>query len=204
MDDEPGARRETVEPGEGRPNAAEPADEDPGFLTPSNLLSLTRIPLAFVFLVSDDPGLLATVVAVGAFTDVADGFVARLSGTESRLGVLLDPFCDKFFVLMGLVSFLPGSQLGWSGFAVLILRDVFTAGSYATGLIAGKVVPFRARLGGKLTTVLQVFTLIALIFAPRWVPLLVMAVAAASLHAIADYGNEAIRGLQRRERGAAT
>lgn len=209
MDDEHGASTENEEeaaPGEGgerRPNAAEPAEDDPGFLTPSNLLSLTRIPLAFVFLVTDEPRLLASVVAVGAFTDLADGFIARLSGTESRLGVLLDPFCDKFFVLMGLVSFLPGSGLGWAGFGVLILRDVFTAGSFATGLIADKVVPFTSRLGGKITTVLQVFTLFALIFAREWVPLLVIAVAAASLYAIIDYGNQAIRALQRKERGAA-
>ena len=203
MADEHAAGTEATGPGDGRPTAAEPADDDPGFLTPSNLLSLTRIPLAFVFLVTDDPRLLAGVVAVGAFTDLADGIIARLSGTESQIGVLLDPFCDKFFVLMGLVSFLPGSGLGWSGFAVLILRDIFTAGSYATGLIAGKVVPFTSRLGGKLTTLLQVFTLFALIFAREWVPLLVIAVAAASLYAIIDYGNQAIRGLQRKERGAA-
>lgn len=206
MHDEHGAdpeardARKPGDPGEGRPNAAEPADGDPGFLTPSNLLSLTRVPLALVFLVTDDPRLLAGVVAAGALTDLADGMIARLSGTESRLGVLLDPFCDKFFVLMGLVSFLPGPALGWAGFAVLILRDIFTAGSYATGLIAGTVVPFTSRLGGKVTTVLQVFTLFALIFAREWVPLLVIAVAAASLYAIIDYGNQAIRGLQRRER----
>lgn len=202
MDEERGASGRTTPREEERPNAAEAADDDPGFLTPSNLLSLTRIPLAFVFLAVSDPGLLAVVVAVGAFTDLADGMLARLSGTESQLGVLLDPFCDKFFVLMGLVSFLPGAGLGWSGFAVLILRDIFTAGAYATGLIAGTVVPFTSRLGGKLTTALQVVTLFALIFDQRWVPLLVVAVAAASLYAIVDYGNQAIRGLQRKERGA--
>lgn len=172
---------------------------DPGFLTPSNLLSLTRIPLGFVFLASSDPRLLAAVVAAGAATDLADGFLARVSGTESRIGVLLDPFCDKIFVLMGLISFLPGSGLQWSGFLILILRDVFTVCSYATGLVVGKVVPFRSRLGGKITTALQVGTLFALIFADRWVPVLVVLVAAASLYAIVDYGNEAVRSLQRRE-----
>lgn len=198
------ARRERSGPaGDDLPNAAEAADDDPGFLTPSNLLSLTRIPMAFVFLVSDDPRLLAVVVAAGAITDLADGFLARISGTESRLGVLLDPFCDKFFVVVGLISFLPGPALDWSGFVILILRDIFTVSSYATGVLAGKVVPFTSRLGGKLTTALQVFTLFALIFAPRWVPLLVIAVAATSLWAIIDYGNQAIRGLQRKERGAA-
>jgi CDP-diacylglycerol--glycerol-3-phosphate 3-phosphatidyltransferase len=156
------------------------------------------------FLATDDPALLAVVVAAGALTDLADGFLARVSGTESRIGVLLDPFCDKFFVLMGLISFLPGSGLQWSGFLILVLRDVFTVSSYATGLVVGKVVPFRSRLGGKITTALQVVTLFALIFAQRLVPLLVILVAVASLYAIIDYGNEAVRSLQRREGTAAT
>lgn len=178
-------------------------EEDPGVLTPSNLLSLTRIPLGVSFLAVDDAALLATIVAAGAFTDLADGFLARISGTESRLGVLLDPFCDKFFVVMGLISFLPGAAIDWAAFLVLVLRDIFTAGSYATGRLVGKVIPFRSRLGGKATTALQVATLFALIFAPRWVPLLVIAVAAASVYAIIDYGNAAIRALQREEGRAA-
>lgn len=180
------------------------ADPDPGFLTASNLLTLTRIPLGLTFLATDDPTLLAVVVAVGALTDLADGFLARISGTESRIGMLLDPFCDKFFVLLGLISFLPGSGLQWSGFLILVLRDVFTVSSYATGLVVGKVVPFRSRLGGKITTALQVATLFALIFEQRLVPLLVILVAVASLYAIIDYGNEAVRSLQRREGPAAT
>lgn len=178
--------------------------EDPGVLTPSNLLSLTRVPLGVSFLAVDDPRLLAVIVAAGAFTDLADGLIARLSGTESELGMLLDPFCDKFFVLMGLISFLPGPRLQWSGFLVLIVRDIFTAGSYATGRLVGKIIPFRSRLGGKVTTAFQVGTLFGLIFAPRWVPLLVIAVAASSVYAIVDYGTAAIRASQRRERKAAT
>lgn len=188
---------------EGEAAGPEGTGEDPGVLTPSNLLSLTRIPLGVSFLAVDDPRVLAAIVAAGAFTDLADGFLARVSGTESRLGVLLDPFCDKFFVIMGLSSFLPGAALGWAGFVVLILRDIFTAGSYATGRLVGKVIPFRSRLGGKATTALQVATLFALIFDPRWVPLLVVAVAASSIYAIVDYGNAAIRAMQREERKAA-
>ena len=175
------------------------ADErDPGFLTVSNLLSLSRVPLGFSLLALDDRGLLVAVIALGAATDLADGVIARWSGTEAEIGRLLDPFCDKFFVLLGLISFLPGGHLDWAGFLVLILRDIFTAGSWLLARVVGKRLPFRSRFGGKVTTGLQVGTFFALVLVPRLVPLFILAVGAASVWAIADYGLEGIRrGLRR-------
>lgn len=166
---------------------------DPGFLTVANLLSLTRIPLGLSLLALEDRGLLLAVVALGAATDFADGLLARWSDTESEIGTLLDPFCDKFFVLVGLISFLPGGHLDWAGFLVLILRDLFTAGSWLLARIVGRRIPYRSRLGGKVTTALQVGTFFALIVAPRVVPLFVIAVGAASVVAILDYGMVGIR-----------
>ncbi|HKK28011.1 MAG TPA: CDP-alcohol phosphatidyltransferase family protein [Gemmatimonadota bacterium] len=172
---------------------------DPGFLTFSNLLSLSRVPLGFLFLVVSDRGWLAVLVAGGAATDLLDGFIARLSGTVSRLGILLDPFCDKVFVLIGLLSFLPGGHLDWAAFLILVLRDIFTGGSYLVGLLAGRALPFRSRLGGKLTTGLQVLTFFALLFWPKGVPLLIVLVGAASVYAIIDYGMYSTRISQARQ-----
>lgn len=170
---------------------------DAGFLTVSNLLSLSRIPLGLSFLAIGDPAWLAAVVAMGGITDLLDGFIARTSGTVSHVGLLLDPLCDKLFVLLCLVSFLPGPHLDWAGFVILILRDVFTAGSYLLGRIMGRVIPFRPRWGGKLTTALQLLTLLALIFWPGYVPLLVILVGIGSVYSIVDYGMSAVREEQR-------
>ena len=174
----------------------ESSRHDPGFLTVSNLLSLSRIPLGLSLLALGDPFWMAAVVAAGALTDLLDGLIARLTGTVSHIGVLLDPFCDKLFVLLGLVSFLPGGGLDWAGFLILILRDVFTAGSYLLSMLVGRTVPFRSRLGGKATTALQVGTLFALIFRPELVPLFVLAVGTASVYAVVDYGMAGIRARQ--------
>ncbi|HKK27711.1 MAG TPA: CDP-alcohol phosphatidyltransferase family protein [Gemmatimonadota bacterium] len=171
---------------------------DPGFLTFSNLLSLSRVPLGFLFLVVSDRAWLAVLVAGGAATDLLDGFIARVSGTVSELGALLDPFCDKVFVLIGLLSFLPGGHLDWAALLILVLRDVFTGGSYLVGRLAGRTLPFRSRLGGKLTTGLQVLTFFALLFWPKAVPLLVVLVGAASVYAIIDYGTYSTRISQAR------
>ncbi len=174
----------------------ESSSRDAGFLTVSNLLSLSRIPLGISLLALNDPRWMAAVVAVGALTDLLDGLIARLTGTVSEIGVLLDPFCDKLFVLLGLMSFLPGGDLDWAGFLILVLRDVFTAGTYLLGRLVGRRVPFRSRLGGKATTALQVATLFALIFRPELVPACVLLVGAASVYAVADYGMAGIRAWQ--------
>jgi phosphatidylglycerophosphate synthase len=160
---------------------------DPGFLTVSNLLSLSRIPLGVMFLVTSDARVLAGVVVAGALTDLLDGVIARVSGTTSEVGILLDPFCDKIFVLLGVVSFLPGGHLDWAGFLILVLRDVFTGGSYLVSRLVGHDMAPRSRMAGKVTTFFQLNTLLALIFWPKYVPLFILAVGIGSVYAIIDY-----------------
>lgn len=181
-------------------SADQPAaqDHDPGFLTVSNLLSLSRIPLGLSFLALEDPRWMATIIFIGGVTDLLDGMIARLSRTVSQVGLLLDPFCDKLFVLLCLISFLPGAHLAWADFLILILRDIFTGGSYLIGRLVGRVIPFRPRWGGKVVTFLQLLTLLALIFWPEYVPLLILLVGGASVYSIIDYGTSALREEQRR------
>ncbi|TFG65809.1 MAG: CDP-alcohol phosphatidyltransferase family protein, partial [Gemmatimonadales bacterium] len=138
------------------------ANEEHGFLTISNLLSLARIPLGLTFLALDDPMLVAAVVAAGAVTDLLDGAVARLTGTQTEVGALLDPFCDRIFVFLALVSFLPTGYVDWAGFLILILRDMFTGGVFMISKLAGGQAPFHSRMGGRITTSLQVVALFTL------------------------------------------
>lgn len=164
-------------------------------------MSLGRIPLGLAFIVVTDPRLMAILVAAAAATDVLDGFIARVSGTVSHIGLLLDPLCDKLFVILALSGFLVGPGLDWASYLILVLRDVFTAGSYLVGRLTGVVIPFRPRWPGKIATGLQLLTLLALIFDPRYVPLLVLLVGVVSVWAIIDYGSRALR---RRWKGVAT
>ena len=166
---------------------------DPGFLTLSNLLSLSRIPLGLAFTVVADPGLMAVLVATAGATDVLDGFIARVSGTRSHVGLLLDPLCDKLFVLFALAGFLAQGGLDWASFLILILRDLFTAGSYLLARLVSTIIPFRPRWPGKIATGLQFLTLLALIFDPQYVPALVLLVGVTSAWAIIDYGTHCLR-----------
>lgn len=177
-------------------STAEP-NHDPGFLTVSNLLSLSRIPLGVAFVIVTDATWLMTLVVAAALTDVLDGFIARVTDTVSHVGLLIDPLCDKLFVLLALSAFVAGPTLDWASFLILILRDIFTGGSYTIGRVAGRHIPFRPRLAGKITTALQMLALLALIFRPDYVPLLVFLVGIASVYSIIDYGTLAIREEQR-------
>ena len=119
-------------PGSPLPERPEsPADDHhgAGFLTVGNFLSLLRIPLGFMFLLVSEPKWVAAIVIAGAATDLLDGLIARLTHTESEIGALLDPFCDRIFVFLALVSFLPTGRIDWAEFLILILRDIFTGGS---------------------------------------------------------------------------
>jgi len=136
---------------------------------------------------------MALLLLVAAATDALDGFFARVSGTVSHVGLLLDPLCDKLFVLLSLSALLTRGHLDWASFLILLLRDFFTGGSYLIARAIGVIVPFRPRLPGKLATGLQLLTLLALIFRPRYVPLLVMLVGIVSVYAIIDYGDRALR-----------
>jgi phosphatidylglycerophosphate synthase len=166
---------------------------DAGFLTPANFLSLVRIPLGLAFLAVHDLRWVAAIVAVGAATDLLDGFVARRTGTQTEIGALLDPLCDRVFVFLGLVSFLPTGYLDWAGFVILILRDIFTGGVFVVTRLAGKHLPFQSRQGGRIATALQVCALFTLILTPHYINVAILLVGTASVYAILDYGTAGLR-----------
>lgn len=183
--------RQQAVPGSGR--QAQEDHHGAGFLTVGNFLSLLRIPLGFMFLVVHDPRWVAAIVVVGAATDLLDGFIARVTHTESEIGALLDPFCDRIFVFLALVSFLPSGRIDWAEFLILMLRDIFTGGVFLVGRLAGKEMPFHSRMGGKVTTALQVAALLTLILYPDYVKIPVYLAGVAAVYAIIDYGTAGIR-----------
>ncbi|MEN8144674.1 MAG: CDP-alcohol phosphatidyltransferase family protein [Gemmatimonadota bacterium] len=173
--------------------SSEAGEIEHGFLTAANILSLSRIPLGILFLAFSDQFAVALIVAAGALTDLLDGWIARITGTTSEIGALLDPFCDRIFVLLGLISFLPTGHLDWAGMLVLILRDLYTGGVYLVQRVAGRLVPFQSRPLGKITTALQILALFTLIFRPELINGPIVLVGVASVMAIIDYGMSGLR-----------
>lgn len=135
-----------------------------------NLLSLIRIPLAFVFLCKHTSFRTGAILLAG-LSDGLDGFLARRMGWISRSGTLIDPLTDRFFVLFIIGMFLfEGSLQPWQA-AILLCRDaaVLLFGIYL--VFSGKLATwrFRAIWCGKATTFLQ-FILLFLITMGLTVP----------------------------------
>jgi len=135
------------------------------WLTPSNILSLARGPLAFLFL-SDNPFYRSLAIVLAMATDSIDGYIARQTGTTTQFGAFLDPLMDKLFVVFTLCIFIYEGQLElWQAYA-LITRDfaILAFGVYLT--LRGKwpEYQFRSILIGKVTTTLQFIVLLALTF----------------------------------------
>jgi CDP-diacylglycerol---glycerol-3-phosphate 3-phosphatidyltransferase len=134
-------------------------------LTLPNFLSLLRLPLAFVFL-QENPFYRAAAIILALITDGLDGFIARRYKLVNRVGTLLDPLTDKFFVFFVLSILISEHRLSWEQGCVLFCRDlsVIFYGFYLAFRNKLLTYRFRAIWCGKITTVLQLVVLFALTF----------------------------------------
>ncbi|MBA3816200.1 MAG: CDP-alcohol phosphatidyltransferase family protein [Parachlamydiaceae bacterium] len=134
-------------------------------LTVPNLITLLRLPLALVFL-QENIFYRALALVMAMISDALDGYIARRYGETSRLGTLLDPLMDKFFVLfvLGIFYFEQRLQL-WEA-STMLSRDfaIILFGLYLFATKALGKYQFRAILCGKITTLLQFSVLLALTF----------------------------------------
>lgn len=128
--------------------------------TASNALSLLRAPLAFLFLI-DRIDVRICVLCTAMLTDIIDGYLARLYKTETRVGAVLDPVMDKFFVFFVVSCLLIEAKLNTFEAVAMISRDIALVifGLYLLWQNRFKVYNFRAIIWGKVTTALQFFVI---------------------------------------------
>ncbi|MEO7084637.1 MAG: CDP-alcohol phosphatidyltransferase family protein [Gemmatimonadaceae bacterium] len=154
-----------------------------------SIISSSRVLLAAGFVAADTVDVRLSLVALAAFTDVLDGWIARRAKWTTRWGALIDPIADRVFALVAVSTFLFSGVLSTFGYFVMISRDLMTA----IGFLVSRTipwlskVPFKARPSGKLVTILQIVTLVALLRFPAWITACLWAVAVASVYSIADY-----------------
>ena len=159
------------------------------FFTLPNSISLSRLLLAFVFVVVPGTWQRVALISIAAFTDVLDGWLARRSRSASVTGALIDPIADRLFVLAAVSSYLIEGQLSTGQFFVFLARDIATA----VGFIVARFIPgltaaaFSARPVGKAVTVLQLATLLVVLIIPAAVQPLVIAIGLLSAVSIVDY-----------------
>jgi len=136
-----------------------------------NILSVLRvflIPVIILLLSFEDPDChiaAAIVFAFAAFTDMADGLIARRYNSVTSLGKLLDPLADKLLVssiLIMLVSL--GRAPGWM-VAVIVGREILVTGLRGIYLKQGRVIA--AMRSGKFKAVVQYLAIFSLCLGDR-------------------------------------
>lgn len=180
------------------------------WVTLPNVLTLIRlllVPVLAVLLLADggaDPALRWAAVAVfviAALTDLADGEIARRSGTVTTVGKIADPVADKALTGVALIGLSILGDLPWWVTLVILGREIaVTALRFV--VIRHGVIP--ASRGGKAKTVAQVIA-ISLYLAPlgEWAePLRVIAMGIAVILTIVTGIDYALRARRLSKRAA--
>jgi len=157
----------------------------PHFRAP-DLLTVLRVPLAGAFLVAQGAGARFGILALAAVSDFFDGIWARRIG-GSRLGVVLDPICDKIFIAAAFVVVIRSGVLAPLEVVGVLLRDIVALLAFLWTWMLRRPTALPARAGGKAITVAQLLTLVAFLAGSDLVRPLAWATAAISMYAIADY-----------------
>lgn len=128
-----------------------------------NLISFSRIPLAFLFL-QEQPAWRLFAVVMALLSDGLDGYLARRQSMSSKFGTLLDPFADKFFMIFAAVILINEGKLHFWQALALACRDISVL-LFGIYLVFNKRLfkyQFRAIWCGKVTTISQLLVLIGL------------------------------------------
>lgn len=100
-----------------------------------NLLCVFRIllvyPIGYLILEARYPAVLV-LVAIAAFTDGLDGFLAKHFDWESELGKVLDPVADKLLLVTTFVCLSVADLAPWWLTALVLLRDLVIGFGAAT------------------------------------------------------------------------
>ncbi len=164
--------------------------------TVADALSVSRIPLAALFVVAPDrPWRIVILVAAGV-TDLVDGVVARRWG-GSRLGAFLDPVADKLFMAAAFGVVLVSGRLHPLEIVGVLARDIMAAAAFATTVVLRRPASIPARVGGKMVTIGQLLTLLAFLTGSGYLRPMAWATAGMAIYAIWDYARVALRDARR-------
>jgi cardiolipin synthase len=93
-----------------------------------SLLRLAGVPVLLWLILGPEADLIAVgVLMVAGFTDWLDGHLARRWHQTSRLGQMLDPIADRFYILATLLGLAVRGIIPWWLVIILVARDVLIA-----------------------------------------------------------------------------
>ncbi len=158
------------------------------FTLPNNI-SLSRLLLAFAFVVIGGSWQRIVLILAAATTDFLDGWLARRGNNSTVAGALIDPFADRVFVLAAVSAYLIDGRLTKAQYFIFLFRDIATA----AGFVVARFIPglsasaFQARALGKTVTSLQIALLLTVLVWPIAIQPVILLIGALSAVSIVDY-----------------
>jgi cardiolipin synthase (CMP-forming) len=154
-----------------------------------NSISLSRLLLAFAFVVIGGPWQRMVLILSAATTDFFDGWLARRGNSSTVAGAIIDPLADRIFVLAAVSAYLVDGRITTGQYFIFLSRDIATA----VGFVVARFIPgltvsaFQARILGKTVTAFQLALLLVVLFWSAAVWPLILMIGALSAVSIVDY-----------------
>jgi cardiolipin synthase len=95
-----------------------------------------------------------------AFTDILDGAAARLMGVSTKLGAYLDPIADKFLLCGAFLSLAWVHIVPWWLVALIFGRDLYILAAVGLFMLFTPVRGFPPSIWGKVSTFVQIVTVV--------------------------------------------
>lgn len=131
-------------------------------MTLANRITILRIVLIPVFIITLLQGLYPWPVVIFSFTvitDALDGFIARYRKQITPLGSFLDPMADKFLMFSSYLICAYLKKIPSWMFIVILSRDLLIVMGWAIIYFITNSTEVKPRLMGKLTAIIQMFTM---------------------------------------------
>jgi len=132
-------------------------------LNAGNMISLLRIPLGlllFYGIVQENILTAFLAFLLGVVTDVLDGYIARKYNHETKFGAILDPVCDKFFVIMGIIAVFYLRIVPYGFLVLFFSRELIQLVMLAyMKILHATMSDWKAIWSSKITTALQYITI---------------------------------------------
>lgn len=141
-----------------------------------NLLSILRmglIPLFIIAVIDGNIGRALILFVVAGVTDALDGFIARFFNQQSLLGTYLDPVADKLLLMSAYVALsIPtlnhGAPIPLWVTVLVLARDILLVTVALVLYLAAGVRKFPPTILSKVTTAVQVVTVLLVLASGVW------------------------------------
>jgi cardiolipin synthase len=136
----------------------------PRWLNAANLLTFLRlllVPFVILAILHGRHTLALALFAVAALTDVLDGAVARRFRLATPAGAWLDPVADKCLISGVFLALAVAGAAPWWLVAIVFGRDFYILAGVAIVMLLTPVRKFSPSIWGKVSTFVQILTVVA-------------------------------------------